>query len=43
VWSAPDGTIPLPPKIVAAPPFGLYGRAAEQALWELGFYHSKNI
>jgi class 3 adenylate cyclase/tetratricopeptide (TPR) repeat protein len=28
---APDGTIPLPPKIVAAAPFGLYGRAAEQA------------
>jgi len=27
---APDGTMPLPPKIVAAPPFGLYGRAAEQ-------------
>jgi class 3 adenylate cyclase/tetratricopeptide (TPR) repeat protein len=29
--SAPDGTMPLPPKIVAAPPFGLYGRAVEQA------------
>ncbi len=29
---APDGTIPLPPKIVAAPPFGLYGRAAEQGI-----------
>jgi class 3 adenylate cyclase/tetratricopeptide (TPR) repeat protein len=27
---APDGTIPLPPKIVAATPFGLYGRANEQ-------------
>ena len=27
---APEGTMPLPPKIVAAPPFGLYGRAAEQ-------------
>ncbi len=27
-----DGTIALPPKIAAVAPFGLYGRAAEQAL-----------
>jgi class 3 adenylate cyclase len=29
---APEGTMPLPPKIVAVPPFGLYGRTAEQAI-----------
>src|SRR6201997_823638 len=29
---APEGTMPLPPKIVAASPFGVYGRAAEQAI-----------
>ena len=28
---APDGTIPLPPKFAAEPPFGLCGRAPEQA------------
>jgi class 3 adenylate cyclase len=30
--AAPDGTMPLPPKIVEVPAFGLYGRAAEQAI-----------
>jgi class 3 adenylate cyclase/tetratricopeptide (TPR) repeat protein len=29
--SAPEGTMPLPPKIVAASQFRLYGRATEQA------------
>lgn len=30
--AAPDGTMPLPPKLIAAPTLGLYGRAAEQTV-----------